>query len=138
METNVPQKFIDIINDVGDEVLSDEQKVSNMIGLIKLVGKVHKEVQIPFALKRTKIFFKVMQACVDYLNILSKRTEHISGTINGRRKDTKPTVDNIHLTHSWIVSQYVENIIRIITTVEIFQDLIFKNSLIWKMSGEQR
>ena len=45
METNVPQKFIDIVNDVGDEVLNDEKKSVQYDWSHKLVGKVSKEVR---------------------------------------------------------------------------------------------
>ena len=36
LETKVPKKFVDIVNKVGDEVLSDEKNLHNGIGLIIL------------------------------------------------------------------------------------------------------
>ena len=50
-------------------------------------------------------FTTMRQACVDYLNyIISKNRAYGWYKIAGR--ESKPTLDNIHLTHSWIVSQY--------------------------------
>ena len=42
METEVPKKFIDIVNKVGDEVLSDDKKSAQWDWSNHLVGKVHK------------------------------------------------------------------------------------------------
>ena len=73
----------------------------------KLVGKVSSEVQIPVSDKNEKDFlFKIMrEKCLEYLNyIISKNRAYLWYKMAGR--DTKPTVDNIHLVHSWIVSQY--------------------------------
>ena len=106
MESTVPDRFIKIINRVGDDVLSDDNKSAQWDWSHKLVGKVHKEVQIPISDKEEKEFlFNVMkQGCLDYLvhmNDINKA--------NGWRRmasDAKPTLDNIHLTQSWIVSQY--------------------------------
>ena len=47
MESTVPKRFVDIVNDTGDIVLSDEQKSVKWDWSHKLVGKVSKEVQIP-------------------------------------------------------------------------------------------
>ena len=52
METEVPKKFIDIVNKVGDEVLSDDKKSAQWDWSNHLVGKVHKEVQIPIVNKK--------------------------------------------------------------------------------------
>ena len=46
MEMEVPQKFIDIVNKIGDEVLSDDKKSAQWDWSNHLVGKVHKEVQM--------------------------------------------------------------------------------------------
>ena len=51
METEVPKKFINIVNKVGDEVLSDENKSAQLDLSNHLVGKVHKEIQIPISNK---------------------------------------------------------------------------------------
>ena len=107
METIVSQKFIDIINEVGDEVLSDKQKSVKWDWSHKLVGKVHKEVQIPISNKGDKEFLsKVMkQGCLDYLN-KAIEDNRANGWYRIAGKETRPTIKNIHLTQSWIVSSY--------------------------------
>ena len=107
MESTVPKRFIDIVNDAGDSVLSDDQKSAKWDWSHKLVGKVSKEVQIPVSNSNDRDFlFKVMrQVCLDYLEyIISKNRSYKWIEIAG--DGVKPTLDNIHLTHSWIVSQY--------------------------------
>jgi len=107
MESKVSQRFIDIVNAAGDDVLSSEQKSAKWDWSHKLVGKVSKEIQIPIddADDRNLLFTTMRQACVDYLNyIISKNRAYGWYKIAGR--ESKPTLDNIHLTHSWIVSQY--------------------------------
>ena len=107
MESKVSQRFIDIVNAAGDDVLSSEQKSAKWDWSHKLVGKVSKEIQIPIddADDRDLLFTTMRQACVDYLNyIISKNRAYGWYKIAGR--ESKPTLDNIHLTHSWIVSQY--------------------------------
>ena len=47
LETTVPQRFVDIVNDVADDVLSSEKKSKQWDWSHKLVGKVSKEIQIP-------------------------------------------------------------------------------------------
>ena len=106
MESTVPKRFINIVNDTGDAVLSDKQKSVQWDWSHKLVGKVSKEVQIPVSNSDDRDFlFKVMrQACLDYLkHIISKNRSYKWSEMAG---DGVPTLDNIHLTHSWIVSQY--------------------------------
>ena len=51
METEVPKRFLDIVNEIGDEVLSDDKKSAQWDWSNHLVGKVHKEVQIPIVNK---------------------------------------------------------------------------------------
>ena len=107
MESKVSQRFIDIVNAAGDDVLSSEQKSAKWDWSHKLVGKVSKEIQIPIddADDRDLLFTTMRQSCVDYLNyIISKNRAYGWYKIAGR--ESKPTLDNIHLTHSWIVSQY--------------------------------
>ncbi len=106
MESQVPDRFVEIINRTGDDVLSDDNKSAQWDWSHKLVGKVHKEVQIPISDKEEKEFlFNVMkQGCLDYLVHLREINK-----ANGWRRmagDAVPTLDNIHLTQSWIVSQY--------------------------------
>jgi hypothetical protein len=107
METTVPKRFVDIINAAGDDVLSSEKKIAKWDWSHKLVGKVRNEVQIPVddADDRDLLFSVMKQGCLDYLNyIISKNRAYKWYKLAG--KDGKPTLDNIHLTHSWIVSQY--------------------------------
>ena len=107
METTVPKRFIDVINAAGDDVLSSEQKSAKWDWSHKLVGKVSKEVQIPVdnADDRDLLFRVMRQGCLDYLKyIISKNRAYGWYKLAGR--EGKPTLDNIDLTHSWIVSQY--------------------------------
>lgn len=107
LETQVPDRFVDIINKVGDNVLSNSMSIAKWDWSHKLVGKVSSEVQIPISDRDEKEFlFKIMrEKCLEYLNyIISKNRAYLWYKMAGR--DTKPTVDNIHLVHSWIVSQY--------------------------------
>ena len=106
MESTVPDKFVEIINDTADKVLNSETASVEWDWSHKLVGKVSKEVQIPVRDKtnRELLFSTMKGACVDYLKEAIK-----SNTAYGWKKiasDAVPTVDNIHLTHSWVVSQY--------------------------------
>ncbi len=107
LETQVPNRFVDIINRVGDNVLSNSMSIAKWDWSHKLVGKVSSEVQIPISDRDEKEFlFKIMrEKCLEYLNyIISKNRAYLWYKMAGH--DTKPTVDNIHLVHSWIVSQY--------------------------------
>jgi len=107
LETQVPDRFVDIINKVGDNVLSNSMSIAKWDWSHKLVGKVSSEVQIPISDRDEKEFlFKIMrEKCLEYLNyIISKNRAYLWYKMAGH--DTKPTVDNIHLVHSWIVSQY--------------------------------
>ena len=106
MESTVPDKFVEIVNDTADKVLSSETASVEWDWSHKLVGKVHKEIQIPISNKehRELLFTTMRGACVDYLKESIK-----NNTAYGWKKiasDAVPTVDNIHLTHSWVVSQY--------------------------------
>ena len=69
METEVPKRFIDIVNEIGDEVLSDDKKSAQWDWSNHLVGKVHKEVQIPIVNKEDGDYCKsiLRGACIDYL-----------------------------------------------------------------------
>ena len=106
LETTVPDRFVDIVNDVADDVLSSEEKSKQWDWSHKLVGKVNKEILIPVTDPDDRSFlFKTMkQGCLDYLLHMIKMNRNNPWT----RMETgvKPTIDNIHLTHSWVVSQY--------------------------------
>ena len=106
LETTVPHRFVRVVNDVSDDVLSSDEKSKKWDWSHKLVGKVNKEILIPVTDKDDRAFlFKTMkQGCLDYLNHMIKKNRNNPWT----RMDTgrEPTIDNIHLTHSWVVSQY--------------------------------
>ena len=106
MESTVPDKFVEIVNDTADKVLGSEAASVEWDWSHKLVGKVHKEVQIPVKNKehRELLFTTMKGACVDYLKESIK-----NNTAYGWKKiagDAVPTMDNIHMAHSWVVSQY--------------------------------
>ena len=106
MESTVPDKFVEIVNDTADKVLSSETASVEWDWSHKLVGKVHKEIQIPVSNKehRELLFTTMRGACVDYLKESIK-----NNTSYGWKKiagDAVPTMDNIHMMHSWVVSQY--------------------------------
>lgn len=106
LETKVTPRFVKIINDVADDVLSSEEKSKKWDWSHRLVGKVNKEILIPVTDEGDRAFlFKTMkQGCLDYLNHMIKIKRNNPWT----RMDIggNPTIDNIHLTHSWVVSQY--------------------------------
>ena len=111
LERQVPQKFIDIVNRVGDEVLSDQTKSREWDFSENLVGKVSKEVQIPIVDKAEKKY------CLDYMKescllflqeMLKKNTTYEWNKLTGvgTSQNLYPSPENIHLANSWIVSQY--------------------------------
>jgi len=106
LETTAPDRFVDIVNDVADDVLSSEEKSKQWDWSHKLVGKVNKEILIPVTDSDDRSFlFKTMkQGCLDYLLHMIKINRNNPWT--RMETGTKPTLDNIHLTHSWVVSQY--------------------------------
>ena len=106
MESTVPDKFVEIVNDTADKVLGSETASVEWDWSHKLVGKVHKEVQIPVKNKehRELLFTTMRGACVDYLKESIK-----NNTAYGWKKiagNAVPTINNIHMAHSWVVSQY--------------------------------
>jgi hypothetical protein len=106
LETSVSHRFVKIVNAVSDDVLSSEEKSKKWDWSHKLVGKVNKEILIPVTDEDDRAFlFKTMkQGCLDYLNYMIKNNRNNPWT----RMDTgkNPTINNIHLTQSWVVSQY--------------------------------
>ena len=111
MEMEVPKKFIDIVNKIGDEVLSDEKKSAQWDWSDHLVGKVHKEVQIPIVNKEDGDFCKniLRSSCVGYLrHMINKSCAFIDNMIlhHPTAGNLHPTDENIQISQSWIVSQY--------------------------------
>ena len=111
LERKVPQKFIDIVNRVGDEVLSDETKSREWDFSENLVGKVSKEVQIPIVDKAEKKYCLdyMKESCLLFLQEMLKKNrtyEWNKLTGIGTSQNLYPSLENIHLANSWIVSQY--------------------------------
>ena len=109
-KTNVPKNFLKIINDIGDEVLSDDNKSAQWDWSNHLVGKVHKEIQIPISDKDDSDYCKdvIRLGCVTYLKqMIRDKRAFISNSVilhNNQGGDVKE--DNINISQSWIVSQY--------------------------------
>ena len=109
LETTVTQRFVNIVNNVSDDVLSSEEKSKKWDWSHHLVGKVSKEILIPITSKEEMEYLlkTVKQGCLDYLNYIIKKKRNNPWTrMNDTNWNKKPTVDNIHLDHSWVVSQY--------------------------------
>jgi len=106
METEVPKKFVNIVNNIANEVLSDEKSSQQWDFSHRLVGKVDKEIQLPIRNKDEGDYLKdvMKQGCLDYLKYsLDKHRAHVYTHMIGKKE---PTLENIHLTQSWVVSQY--------------------------------
>lgn len=108
LETTVPQRFVDIVNDISDDVLASDEKSEMWDWSHKLVGKVNKEILIPVKDKTDRAFlFQTMkQGCLDYLNYMIDQKRNNPWTRMVDKPGKKPQIENIHLTHSWVVSQY--------------------------------
>ena len=111
METNVPEKFIKLINSIGDDVLSDDKKSTQFDWSDHLVGKVHKEVQIPMIDPNDANYCKsiLKENCLMYLKeLISKGRAYIDNMIlhHPTKGNLHPTESNINISQSWIVSQY--------------------------------
>jgi hypothetical protein len=111
METTVPEKFIKLINKIGDDVLSDDKKSAQFDWSGHLVGKVHKEVQIPMVKQDEADYCKdiLKGACVKYLKeLIVKGRAYIDNMIlhHPKHGNLHPTDENINISQSWIVSQY--------------------------------
>jgi len=106
MEAEVPQKFINIINNTGDEVLKDDGLSKKFDFSDNLVGKVHKEVTIPVPNDDKGYCLSILrQGCVRYLRQMIElgRAYEWTKKSNGNQN---PSEENINLSQSWIVSQY--------------------------------
>ena len=111
METTVPQKFINMINKIGDDVLSDNKKSAQFDWSDHLVGKVHKEVQIPMVDPDDADYCKsiLKGKCLLYLKeMINKSRAYIDNMIlhHPKHGNLHPTDENINISQSWIVSQY--------------------------------
>lgn len=106
LESKVPQKFLDIINNVGDKVLADDGLSKKWDFSGNLVGKVKKEVQIPLYDKDDANYclFILRKYCREYLTQMQSWGR--SYEWNKATGGAKPKDENINITQSWIVSQY--------------------------------
>ena len=102
----LPKELVNDFNKGCDDIVKDKELSKSEDWSHNLVGKVHKEVQIPIKNRADKEFlFNVMKsACVDYLKESIKN--HTAYSWKKLAGNAIPTLDNIHLTHSWVVSQY--------------------------------
>ena len=126
MESKVPDKFLKLINDVGDEVLSDEVKSREWDWSGQLVGKVHKEVRIPITNKEDSAYCLdvIRKGCLQYLNnsIRISRAHIDLFTLHSETHKFKHgdlTEQNIRIDQTWIVSQYKVNTIHGTNTLDI-------------------
>ena len=108
LETIVSQRFVDLVNEVGDTVLNDEKKSSAWDFSDKLVGKVSAEIQIPISNSEDKKYLAdtMKKGCLNYLKFMVKTNRAYSWYKTRTSPSQQPTIDNIHIAQSWIVSQY--------------------------------
>ena len=114
LERKVPQKFIDIVNRVGDEVLSDETKSREWDFSENLVGKVRKEVQIPIVDKAEKKYCLdyMKESCLLFLQEMLKKNrtyEWNKLTGVGTSQNLYPSLENIHPSSGLIQFMYGES-----------------------------
>ena len=71
LEFQVPDKFVDMVNLVGDAVLGDDKLSKQWDFSDNLVGKVSKEVKIPMASKEDGAYLKsvLKSGCLKYMGI---------------------------------------------------------------------
>ena len=111
MECEVPDRFIEIVNRVGDEVLSDDTTSAEWDFSENLVGKVSKEVQIPLTDKEERKYTLdfMKESCLLYLQRMIEKNrayEWNKMTGPGTPVNLHPSIENIHLAQCWLVSQY--------------------------------
>lgn len=106
LQFEVPEEFITLVNNAGDAVLGDESLSKKFDFSDNLVGKVSKEVKIPVYDKKESKFLSdtLKKGCLTYLEHMEDSNRAYGWT--KMSKGIKPTIDNIHLAQSWIVSQY--------------------------------
>ena len=111
LERQVPDRFIEIVNRVGDEVLSDDTTSAEWDFSENLVGKVSKEVQIPLTDKEERKYTLdfMKESCLLYLQRMIEKNrsyEWNKMTGIGTPVNLYPSIENIHLAQCWMVSQY--------------------------------
>jgi len=106
METTVSNRFLDIVNRVGDEVLNDKEKSKKFDFSDNLVGKVNKEVKIPLVdSDQNYVNSELKQACVKYFEKMIDNGHKVQLYANNEHS-YELSEKNINITQSWIVSQY--------------------------------
>ena len=111
LERQVPDRFIEIVNEIGDEVLSDDTTSAEWDFSENLVGKVSKEVQIPLTDKEERKYTLdfMKESCLLYLQQMIEKNrsyEWNKMTGLGTPANLYPSIDNIHIAQCWLVSQY--------------------------------
>ena len=111
LERQVPDRFIEIVNGIGDEVLSDDTTSAEWDFSENLVGKVSKEVQIPLTNKEERKYTLgfMKESCLLYLQRMIEKNrayEWNKMTGPGTPVNLHPSIENIHLAQCWLVSQY--------------------------------
>ena len=111
LERQVPDRFIEIVNGIGDEVLSDDTTSAEWDFSENLVGKVSKEVQIPLTDKEERKYTLdfMKESCLLYLQQMIEKNrsyEWNKMTGLGTPANLYPSIDNIHIAQCWLVSQY--------------------------------
>ena len=111
LERQVPDRFFEIVNQVGDEVLSDDTTSAEWDFSENLVGKVSKEVQIPLTDKEERKYTLdfMKESCLLYLQRMIEKNrsyEWNKMTGIGTPVNLYPSIENIHLAQCWMVSQY--------------------------------
>ena len=111
LERQVPDRFIEIVNGIGDEVLSNDTTSAEWDFSENLVGKVSKEVQIPLTNKEERKYTLdfMKESCLLYLQQMIEKNrsyEWNKMTGLGTPVNLHPSIDNIHIAQCWLVSQY--------------------------------
>ena len=111
LERQVPDRFIEIVNGIGDEVLSDDTTSAEWDFSENLVGKVSKEVQIPLTNKEERKYTLdfMKESCLLYLQQMIEKNRAYDWnkmTGPGTPVNLHPSIDNIHIAQCWLVSQY--------------------------------
>ena len=100
MQLEVPEKFVSIVNTLGDAVLSDNVLSAKFDFSHGLVGKVSKEVKIPAYDKEDTKFLgdTLKKGCLQYLNYMTEKKRLAKAA--GRRRWLKK-IDKLKETGQW-------------------------------------
>ena len=111
LERQIPDRFVEIVNRVGDEVLNNETTSAEWDFSENLVGKVSKEVQIPLTDKEERKYTLdfMKESCLLYLQQMIEKHRSYEWnklTGSGTPVNLSPSIENIHIAQCWLVSQY--------------------------------